>query len=56
MILGAELIMSALTIRYMVQLSKNPSPSNFNIEPKLYENSLTFDHFYGGDIIKTKLR
>lgn len=48
-------LMSFATINYMLREAKS-DPNSMEMKPKVYESNITFQDFYGGDIIKTKLR
>lgn len=49
------MLMSFATINYMLREAKS-DPNSMEMKPKVYESNITFQDFYGGDIIKTKLR
>lgn len=49
------MLMSFATINYMLKEAKS-DPNSVEMKPKIYETNVTFQDFYGGDMIKTKLR
>lgn len=49
------MLMSFATINYMLTEAKS-DPKSIEMKPKIYKNNVNFQDFYGGEIIKTKLR